>query len=203
MAAGGPVDPQVPAYVADAPNEHLPMNAAGPASRDTLNLASPMFNVHPSPYGIGGWLVMVAIGLIISPFLMLGHLWADFHSLASPDRLLAERLVPGLTTLVAFEFFANALLLAAWAPVVVLFFRERRLFPRTYQLWLGGIFVARFAEYTLSFRLGTGAIANAASSVVEHLHSKLGLNVLQALVAAAIWISYIAVSERVKATFVH
>lgn len=199
MAVDDPVEPTFPAV----PNDPLTLNQGSAASADAQNLVSPMFNVQPSPYGIGGWLVIVTIGLIISPFLMLGHLWTDFHSLASPDRVLAERAVPGLTTLVALEFFANALLFAAWVPVVVLFFREHRFFPRTYQLWLGGILVARFAEYTLSFRLGTGVIGEGAATVVQHLHSKLGLGVLQALFAAAIWISYIELSARVKATFVN
>jgi hypothetical protein len=202
MAAGEPVDPTTPVSVPGAPDDRLPLNADGQAS-GALNLASPMFNVHPSPQGIGGWLVIVAIGLVISPFLTLGYMWTDFHSLTSADRVLAEQLVPGLTTLVGFEFFGNAFLFAAWLPVFVLFLRQRRLFPRTYQLWLGAILVARAAEYTLSFRLGTGATGEGAATLVQNLHSKLGLGVLKALVAAAIWISYVGVSERVKATFVN
>lgn len=199
MAAGDPVDPTFPAV----PNDPLTLNPDSPASADALNLASPMFNVHPSPYGIGGWLVLVAIGLVVSPLMLIRYLWLDFHSLRFPTRVLIGLRVPGLPTLVAFEFVTNAMLLVGLGFLIILFFRERRLFPRTFQLWMGSALIAKIAELTLSFHLGTGSTWQGASQVVADLHAKLGLSTLQALVSAIVWISYFELSERVKATFVH
>jgi len=201
MAAGEPVDPITPVSVPGAPDDRLPLNADGQAS-DALNLASPMFNVHPSPQGIGGWLVLVAIGLVVTPFMLVRYLWLDLHSLRYPARFLIGLRVPGLPTLIAFEFFANAVLLVGLGFLIFFFFREDRIFPRTYQLWMGSALVARIAELTLSFHLGVGSSWEGAAELVANLHSKLGFGVLRALVSAVVWITYFEMSERVKATFV-
>lgn len=202
MAAGEPVDPITPVSIPSAPDDRLPLNPDSPASADVLNLASPMFNVHPSPQGIGGWLVLVAIGLAVTPLLLIRYLWLDLHELRWPARVLIGLRVPGLPTLIGFEFFANAVLLVALFFLIYFFFTEDRLFPRTYQLWMGSALVARIAELTLSFHLGAESSWEGAAKLVADLHAKLGFGVFRALISAAIWITYFEMSERVKATFV-
>jgi Protein of unknown function (DUF2569) len=204
MAAGNPVDGRAGNAITGAANDTLPPNPNGqPSPSEALNLASPMFNIHPSPQGIGGWLVLVAIGLVITPFLLIRYLLLDLHSLRLPARTLIGLRVPGLPTLVGLEFFDNALLLAGLVFLVVLFFREKRQFPRIYQLWLAFALVGKVVELTLSFHLGVGSSWEGAANLVANLHSKLGFSVLKSAIAAIVWIGYFEVSERVKATFVH
>lgn len=202
MADGDTVDALVPDLPKGQPSDSLAPDQKNELSPQALNLASPMFNLHPSPEGIGGWLVLVAIGLVITPILLMQILWRDFHFLRIPTRLLIGMRVPGLPTLLALEFFNNAVMLAGLAFLVVLFFREKRQFPRLYELWLGYAVVARVTELTLSFRLGAESSWEGAAKVVADLHSKLGISVLQSVVAAIVWIGYFEVSKRAKATFI-
>jgi hypothetical protein len=143
------------------------------------------------------------MGLVVTPFLLIHYLLLDLHSLQLPTRTLIGLRVPGLPTLVGLEFFDNALLLVGLAFLLVLFFREKRQFPRTYQLWLAFALVGKIAELTLSFQLGVGSSWEGAANLVATVHSKLGFSVLQSVIGAIVWISYFEVSERVKATFVH
>lgn len=200
MAAGIPTDDVSPTARSGAPGGELSELQQTPSAED-LQFASPMFNIHPSPHGIGGWLVLVAIGLVVSPFILVHAAWLDFHSLSYPSRVLIGVRIPGLPTLVGFEFFANTFLLSGWLLLIVLFFREHRLFPKTFQLWMAFSLVARAVEYALSLRLRTDSW-DAAGNVVAGLHARLGMSALQALIGAVLWISYMELSERVKSTFV-
>jgi hypothetical protein len=204
MAAGDPVDEITGSATTGEADDSLHPDQNGQASASgALNLASPMFNIHPSPQGMGGWLVLVAIGLVVTPFLLIRYLVLDFHSLRLPARVLIGLRVPGLPTLIGLEFFDNAVLLAGLALLIVLFFREKRQFPRIYQIWLAFALVGKIVELTLSFHLGAGSSWEGTANVVANLHSKLGLGVLQSAIVAIVWICYFEVSERVKATFIH
>jgi len=204
MDAGDRVDEVASDSVATTLGDNSQMIQHGESTpSEALNLASPMFNIHPSPQGIGGWLVLVAIGLVVAPLFLIRYLWIDFHSLTAPNRALIELRLPGLPALIGLEFFSNALLLVGLGFLLVLFFREHRLFPRSYQLWLCLALVAKIAMLSLSFRLGMDSTWEGARNVVANLHSRLAFGVAQSLIAAVIWISYFEMSERVKATFVH
>jgi len=204
MAISDPVGEIAGSATTGEANDGLYPNQDGQASPfETLNLASPMFNIHPNPEGIGGWLVLVAVGLVVTPFLLIRYLVLDYHSLKFPTRAFIGLRVPGLPTLIGLEFFDNAVLLAGLAFLIVLFFREKRQFPRIYQFWMAFALVSKIVELTLSFHLGAGSSWEGTANVVANLHSKLGFGVFESLIAAIVWISYFEVSERVKATFVH
>jgi hypothetical protein len=167
-----------------------------------LRLSSPMFSFDPHAHGIGGWLILVLLGLVASPVLLCRIIWTDFHSLTGPNHRFIGIHVPGLPALVGFELFANVSLVAILLLLLFFFFREDRRFPRLFQFWLGVSLVARMAEYTLSLRIGFHAGWEGAQQTLAGLHGKLALDVFQGLVAAVVWIWYFQVSHRVKATFV-
>lgn len=176
--------------------------AEGPPSPAT-HLSSPMFETDPPQRGIGGWLILVALGLVLVPFMLLHAMWEDVGSLMSANRALVDLRIPGLSALIVFVLFVNSILLLGLVALIVPFFREQRRFPRLYQLWLGFSLVARLAEYTLSYRIGAQSGWEGAPQVIEDLHAKLGAAAWQAALAAIVWIAYFETSRRVKATFVN
>ena len=178
-----------------------PLPDAAPPS--ALHLSTPMFDSDPHVRGIGGWLVLILLALIAGPFTLGRAIWIDYHSLTGPNHLFIGLRLPGLPSIIGFELFANLFLVLGLLLLIVFFFREDHRFPRSYQLWLGISLAARMAEYTLSLHLGADAGWEGAQQVIANLHGKLALNLLQGLLAAVVWISYLQVSRRVKATFVN
>ena len=174
-----------------------------PPSLEPAAPSTPIFDLEPHLSGIGGWLILVLVGMIIAPVVLLAAAWTDFHTLTGPNHALVSARMPGLMLLVGFELFANVTLFLGLAFLLFFFFREDRRFPRVYQLWLALSFAEKLAEYTLSFRIGDGSSWQGAQQLAAGIQSKLGVSVLQAVIAAVLWIWYFEVSRRVKATFVH
>jgi len=152
----------------------------------------------PEPKGLGGWLILIAIGLGVT---MLRLVWfvvgmlvpiftsgqwanlttpgtADYHALWAP--------------LLIFELCGNLLFVLMAGTLLVLFFRKSRLFPKVFIAYslLNLAFVT--GDYFLSDLIPAVAAANDADAVKE---------VARAVVGAAIWIPYMLVSKRVKNTF--
>lgn len=126
-----------------------------------------------APVGIGGWLVLPAINVVLQPLLALPFAGL-LVVLASPH----ERGHAGLPAAFAFALYGLFALVVA-----VFFFGKRRLAPVLYIIMvLINVAVAV---------LGTSSLATSSDSV------------LRAVVGAAIWIPYFLLSKRVKATFVH
>ena len=178
------------------------IDSSASAEAQPLDLSTPMFDSDPDVHGIGGWLILVLIGLIVSPFVLLHAIWLDLRPLTGTNLALIGIRLPGLPALITFELFANLVLFAGLIVLLVFFFRESRRFPRLFQLWLGLSLAARLAEYTLSLQIGTHSDWEGASQLMSNMHAKLAVNALQGLIAAILWISYFQVSRRVKATFV-
>ncbi len=170
--------------------------------RAPLHLSTPMFDTDPHLSGIGGWLVLVAIGLIVGPLLLLRAIWTDIRALTGPNHEFIGIRLPGLPTLIVFELCASIALLTGLVILLVLFFRESRRFPRLYELWLGVSLAAKLAQYTISLYVSNQAAWEGAQQIVADLHSKVAIGAGQALVAAIVWIAYFETSQRVKATFV-
>lgn len=179
--------------------------AAAAAWRETEGHAPPAvfgFELDDAPHGIGGWLILVAIGLAASPLFMSFYIWRDLHFLSSPGRMLAAKLIPGLPTLVAVELLLNLAMLAGCVALNVLFYREKRILPRCFQLWVIFAFVAALTEYSLT-RFGLGAVTGVATNILADTTEKLAFHTGRALITAVIWVTYFSVSKRVRATFVH
>lgn len=174
----------------------------GDPGPERLDLSTPMFDTDPHRQGIGGWLVLVAIGLIIGPALLANLAWRDFQTLTGPDHALLGLRLPGFPALLGFELVRNLALLGASLVLPVLFFKEKKIFPRLYQIWLAFSLAAALAEYTLSFSLSNSGSWEGAKVVIQNLHSKLAVNAAEYALSAVIWIAYFQVSQRVKATFV-
>jgi hypothetical protein len=146
------------------------------------------------PRGIGGWLLIVAVGQVIGPLGLLVTLGQTFFD---PDALKGFEQFP-LASYGELAFHLALMLLAI--PTAVMFFRKSRYFPRVFICQLVAAFVIPalsvvWTALTLSAQLG--------GSVGEFLvlEPQEKTQFMLTIVAALIWIPYTLKSRRVRNTF--
>jgi ABC-2 type transport system permease protein len=137
--------------------------------------------------GIGGWLILPAIGLILGPPLQIAGIVFTFLFFGSSD---IGRSHPGMGVLLISVIVADSILFFYYLHAASLFFRKRISAPRTMiGLNLFGFFAAVFLTV-----LGLVAGLNIKDALQ-------GNNPIAPLIMCAIWIPYFLFSKRVKATF--
>lgn len=149
--------------------------------------------------GIGGWLILVAIGLCLTPIRIGAEIVQGVRSLQP----VAWRVVttpgspayhPLFGPLIVGEMVANVALLG-WALVLLyLFFTKRRAFPRATIAFL----IVRVAIQMADVFVAT-SIPLAAASIGPRVYGSLASNLL----VVSVWVPYFLKSRRVAATFVH
>lgn len=164
--------------------------------RDPPPRPRPLPGADSGPQGIGGWLILPTLALVISPFRMLYEMrdlfgvfdagtWAALTAYGSASYS------PLWAPVLLFELAANLGLVIFWLLLAVMFFQRRCGAPRLYiAVILGGIAV-RFVDLLLGGLMPVSPIEP--SDWVE-----IGRD----SVAALIWIAYFLRSKRVRATFV-
>jgi hypothetical protein len=177
--------------------------AAIPATEPPAPPLFSAFEANESPRGIGGWLILVGLGLVLGPIFQLFAIWTNLRAFTGPNRAVAERVIPGISALVLFQLLTGCVLLLANLFLLVLFFREKRSFPRYIQVWLGFSAAVSLAAYTLCPHDATMGVAyEATSKLVQNTRTQLAGASWVSLLRAGIWIAYFGVSRRVRATFV-
>lgn len=153
----------------------------------------------PDLNGLGGWLILVGIGVVISPFRLLYELVPmysglisnnTFGILLSPDSGYYH---PFIAMFVGLEALLNLAMLAGSGYLLYLFFSRHYLFPKLY--------IALAVASILILVLDAVIAANLLPSMEVFTGEWFG-DLTRTLVAAMIWIPYMLVSKRVKATFV-
>lgn len=151
--------------------------------------------------GIGGWLILVLIGLVFSPFrigLQLVQTYAPIFSegiwqqLTTPS---SEHYHPLWAPLLAFEIIGNVLLLAFCLVTLYFFLRKSRYTPKIMIAWLLTTLVFVVGDYFFAEMIPMIAELPADPESVKEMG--------RAAIACGIWIPYFLVSKRVKATFTH
>ncbi len=151
------------------------------------------------PKGIGGWLILVVIGLILTP-LMVGRelltihlpIFTDgtWHLLTTPG---TEVYHPLWAPLIIFETVGNiALIVLAIVTLVSLLNKSSRT-PMLATIYFG---------WNLFFIAADMILADGIPSIEGASNIESYKDLARAVVAAAIWIPYFHLSKRVKATFV-
>jgi hypothetical protein len=161
--------------------------------------------LRPEPEGIGGWLVLPLIGLILSPFMVFYGLWIDILPCFRPEVWTALT-TPGAPLYSSYwpVYLVGATILAAgvmvWAVVVLVFFLQRRRQVPVFisALYLANIAVAVFDFASMLYLDGQVPLLYADGEGSAPL---LG-TVFRAAIGAAIWIPYFFRSVRVRNTFV-
>lgn len=156
-------------------------------------------NALPAPLEIRGFLIVVAIGLVLS---FLQNLAGLSWSLIPFRREAWERLTspgfspyhPNWKPAILMGIISASVTLALTAVGLVLFFRKHRFFPTFVVVAIPVIFILSLANYYLD-----GLVpAIAASPAYAQERHRLILK----FVAMHVWIPYFVVSDRVKQTFV-
>lgn len=149
--------------------------------------------------GLRGWLLLVGFGIVVSPFRMIAQLYplyteiisnGSWALLTSPG---SEDYNPAYAPLIIGEMIINVTLILCWLYIAFLFFSRRRAFPK----WYIGIMA-----FTLIFMIGDSLYLIAFFPGVSINDPETIKDIIRSIVAAAIWIPYMLVSRRVKATFV-
>jgi len=151
--------------------------------------------------GIGGVLILVAIGIVSGPFLQGYYLYQDLALVFDPQLSMTIQVIPPLKSCYVLAFVLDILLFALVCLLPFLFFTKKRLFPKVY-------------IFTLIFALVYPAFSVGLSNVVGHLYlgtpfSFSGLfqgldkgSLIRSAIKCCVWIPYMRISTRVKETFV-
>lgn len=146
--------------------------------------------------GIGGWLILVAISLVLSPILLFADLMVYLTD-SSVIESLKESFVSGSEYYnpkwggyTLFIFLIQILEIIAWLCLGYLFFKKKKSFPKLYIYMMIFIVVYAFFIFGIAkFLFSEGDVE--------------GINFLKELLVPLAWARYMEVSKRVKATFVN
>jgi len=149
---------------------------------------------------IGGWLVLVAIGLCLSLLLHTGFIFTGLLT------FLTSRTWPILTTpgassyhplwapLIIFEWMMNSFCITIEAMLLDLLFKRLRFFPKAMIAYLFIAFALVSVDYVLSRKIPFLAMQNDSAKRISFVRTG---------VVCAIWVPYFLRSKRVKGTFVN
>ncbi|GHA63957.1 membrane protein [Formosimonas limnophila] len=147
------------------------------------------------PKGLGGWLIVVAIGLIVSCIRTPLESWQIFGSILS-DGSWEVLTTPGTDyyyplwgPFLIFEMLGNALTVVLGLVALYLFFIKSRRFPKWY-IW--------YLSINVTFLLLDTTLGNLIPAVRDAADSGTMKELLRSMISAAIWIPYMKVSKRVR-----
>jgi Protein of unknown function (DUF2569) len=142
--------------------------------------------------GIGGWLILVAIGQVLGPLKVLASIFDYYTKLWTKYPIAAYG-----------EAALNMSLLALICYTTYLFFQRSRLFPKFFVYE----YVATILFYPLDVIFTAATLNGYTGQSIETVVSSMMTPDLvgpwiAAIITAAIWIPYIKLSKRVANTFV-
>lgn len=158
-----------------------------------------MTTAQNEPKGLGGWLILPAIGLIVFPLKMFITLTSVFvpifqkgywHTLTTPGSKAYHVLwAPFIMT----ELIGNLLFISFDIILIFLFFMKSYRFPMLYVAFLG---------LNLAFVLGDFFFVKLIPAAAAEDDVRALVEVTRTTIAAMIWVPYFLLSKRVKNTFV-
>lgn len=151
---------------------------------------------NAGPSGLGGWLILVGLKLVVSIFVNSGALLTQFLPLFR-NGVWAALTTPGSDgyhplwgPLVLLETVGNGAFLVASLVLLAMFFMKSPSFPR----WMIALLIANVLFQCLDVLLGSRI-----PGVVDA--SQAGTTIGRATVGALIWVPYLLSSTRVRNTF--
>lgn len=153
-----------------------------------------------TPYGkIRGWLILVAIGLMINPLRLLvlvaKDLWPAFSgetwSLLTTPGTRAYH--PLWEPLLVFELVGNIGFVVFSIMALIFFFQKKKIFPK-----LAIVFLLS----NLIFVVVDHLVAEAIPFIASQSDLKSLKEIIRVAVGCSIWVPYFLVSKRVKGTFI-
>jgi transglutaminase-like putative cysteine protease len=159
----------------------------------------PPLKPEPPLAGLGGWLILVGIGVVVAPLVQFAAVVLHAESYFSAANIAAtadplwENHHPWWPAVIRAELALKAVILVVSTAACLTFFRRQRQFPFLFI----AVFAVSVAENGLQWFILENLPTVEGESRKETISDSIGL-VLQGL----IWVPYILVSQRVKLTFV-
>ncbi|NQU28638.1 MAG: DUF2569 domain-containing protein [Candidatus Marinimicrobia bacterium] len=148
--------------------------------------------------GIGGWLMLLAIGIVITPIRIIMLIMTTYPEIFSTGmwEVLttqgSEVYSPLWAPLIIGEMLFNSGLILAWLYIAYKFFTRSRDFPKWYvSLAVVSLVFVIADAFVIKLVLPSEPIFNP-NTIKELMHS---------VIMVVIWVPYMFVSKRVKATF--
>ena len=151
------------------------------------------------PSGLGGWLVLVGIGLAVTAVRLSAFLVTTLVPVVTGDQW-AQLTTPGTSSyhpfwapLLMIETAGNLFFVGFAVTLLYLYFQKAPRFPKLFIAYLVLNLVFVTADYFLSGMIPAVAASTDNESVRE---------IVRGLIGACIWVPYMLRSKRVKNTFV-
>lgn len=150
--------------------------------------------------GLGGWLILVGAGIVLSPIRIIAMVFPTYlevfsngswETLTTPGTAAYNAL---WAPLLIGEIAINGALVLVWLFIAYLFFTKKSMFPKFYI----GILL-----FTLAFIVTDSAATSAVLPNEPIFDPDTMKEFVRTLIAVVIWVPYMLVSKRVKATFVN
>jgi Protein of unknown function (DUF2569) len=149
------------------------------------------------PEGIGGWLVLPVLALVASPIVGLVPIFDVIQIGQIENR---EAFSDAQTALIAAEFVIWGILgLCAPVLLLILMFKRRKVFPGWYTVWTATMPICLLLE-PLAVHL---AFPESFPQAADAYGPEALRWIYNETISAAVWIVYMARSERVANTFVN
>lgn len=151
------------------------------------------------PTDLGGWLILVALGIVFTAMSCITTIWRSSGSYARPVWTALTHsggmaYHPGWLPMLAGELFGNITVFFLAAFLLILFFQRHTLFPRVFVFYL---------LFALGFTLLDSVGAHMMKAVLPPQTLSMTWQVTgKTMLACLIWIPYVRVSRRVRTTFV-
>lgn len=149
--------------------------------------------------GLGGWLILVGIGVVIAPIRLLATYIPIYKPIFEDGTWEAlttvgsEAYDPLWAPLLVGEIAYNSIMVAASLYLIYLFFSKHYLFPKVYI----ALVAVSLVFIPLDAWLVTKVLPN-----VPMFDPETTKEFMRVLIGGLIWVPYMLVSKRVKATFV-
>jgi len=167
---------------------------------EQLKLEAGISPPPPVEKKIGGWLYLIAIGLVANPFVVLSVMFKDLLPALKPEtiKLMSTQGTvyynPGLLNLIYFESGFYLVLLIAYIYLLTAFFRKQRNFPPVFMvIYLVNMAFIIFDTFAVHLITQSSGVYPSELSFVS---------IIWQAVVCAIWVPYMILSVRVKETFV-
>ncbi len=145
--------------------------------------------------GIGGWLSLLSIGLVLSPIFIFIEFFGTEDFLSPKVWYLWSSGFPEMTLLIIFELISNSLVLVMSIFVLIIFFKRRTIAPKITAIYLSSTLFLLIFDTVITFQIAPDMHSQAE---ISESYSEIGKSLIRVL----IWVPYLLVSKRVKETFV-
>ncbi len=149
---------------------------------------------------IGGWLYVLGLALLISPFMLLYGVYDTVSLITDGTIEYASEIVPGIDHIIWFEVIVDTLFLFISVYLIYLFSTKRQSFPTYYIYYLTTSLIYLIADYMLLASMST---TNEEMLVImEEILDEQVISISASVIGSIIWVLYLKKSVRVTQTFI-